>query len=450
MAAIRRRVGARSPVIGPAGPGTALAMGGIVTAPRIVVRGATYAVTRRCVCRKAFLGWWHPEVDDIFFWCLAYAAEKCGVHLHHAVRVTSHYHLTLTVTEENLGEFLRLLNHQLSCMLNTLLVRERYDAPRELFDARGPHVMRLMDAEAQLAQLVYERLNVVVAGLADTCDGVPGRTLDPGLWKGAGVKVVRPRVYTASGVDTRELRVSPPPLLYRGFGGDVDGLVHHVGKLERGGEQAIRSARKRPAKTRAEVQAIHPWDEPMTLRESGGERVPTFKTGLVGLEGKELRIRGATEVRAFREMHHAANVEWRGGDRAAVYPHGTYEMRRFHGVSVADPAPDAWVSAPGPTLEEVKAELEREGAQREAGLVARVREAVAEGVAELVEGCEPEDERETECRESANSGDNAERPGPERHHRFAKLRPREPEDGPRRIIRLRDKRGGRGTGPPEE
>ncbi|MBO6936663.1 MAG: hypothetical protein JJ863_16945 [Deltaproteobacteria bacterium] len=420
-----------------------------MTAPRIVVPGATYAVTRRCVCRKAFLGWWHPEVDDIFFWCLVMVAEKCGVYLHHAVRVGSHYHLTFTITRKNLGEFLRLLHHQMSCMLNTLLARERYDAPHELFDARGSHVMRLMDAEAQLGHIVYERLNPPAAGLSDTCDGVPGRTLDPGLWKGAGVRLTRPTVYTASKKRSRVLRVSPPPLLYRAFGGDLDGLVHHIGKLERDGEQAIRAARKRPAKTAAEVRGIHPWDEPMTLRESGGGRVPSFKTGKRGLEGKDAEIRGALEVRGFREAHASANEEWRAGNRDVEYPCGTYEMGRFHGARVADAAWDAWVSAPGPTLDEVKAELARDDVECEGvdpEMLERVRGAVVHGAAEMVDekaGCAGDAAPREDVVEPSN-----ERPAPETHHRFAKLRPGATSEQPRRIIRLRDNRRRPGNDPP--
>jgi putative transposase len=354
----------------------ALALRTGVTAPRIVVRGGTYAVTRRCVCRKAFLGWWHPEVDDVFFWCLALMARKCGVCLHHAVRVGSHYHLTFTLTRPNLGDFLQRLNHQLSCALNKLLEREGHESPRELFDARGTHAMRLMDAEAQLAHIVYERGNVVDAGLAETCDGVPGRTLDMGLWKGAGVALKRPTVHFPPGEEV--LRLEAPPLLYRAFGGDLDALVHHERKLEEEAARAIRARRKRRARTPDEVRSIDPWDEPLTPRERRGGRVPSFKTGRVGVAGKEARIRGATEVRSFREMHAAANGRWCEGDRDVSYPHGTYEMRRFHGARVAAPAPDAWVSAPGPTLEEVRAELERKPVRPDEGLVDRVRATVVE------------------------------------------------------------------------
>jgi putative transposase len=354
-------------------------------------------VTRRCVCRKAFLGWWHPEVDDVFFWCLAYAAEACGVHLHHAVRVSSHHHLTFTVTRKNLGEFLRLLHHQISSMLNALLEREGHEAPRELFDARGSHVMRLMDAEAQLAHLVYERVNVVDAGLADSCDGVPGRTLDPGLWKGAGVRLERPRVYVSKRRDSHELKLSPPALLYRAFGGDLDALVHHQRKLERETARVIRARRGRRARTSDEVRAIDPWDEPRTPRESSGERVPSFKTGLQGLAGRNARVRGATEVRAFREMHGAANQQWCAGNREVEYPYGTYEMRRFHGAKVAAPTADAWVSAPGPTLDDVKAELDRGEVHADEELVDRVRKVVvpqAEQTAGEDDTSEPDDSPE--------------------------------------------------------
>ena len=332
-------------------------------------------------------------------------------------------------------------------MLNTLLERERYDAPRELFDARGSHVMRLMDAEAQLAHLVYERVNVVDAGLAETCDGVPGRTLPPALWKGAAVRLRRPSVYAKRGSDSREWRLTAPPLLYRAFGGDLDRLVHHEGKMERDVERAIRRARTKPAKTPDEVRAIHPWDEPMALRESGGGRVPSFKAGLVGLEGKDARIRGALEVRAFREAHTTANEEWRSGNRTVVYPAGTYEMERFHGARVADAAPDAWVSAPGPTLDDVKTELgldEVEGVEADPEMLERVREAVVEEAVARVESADSDDQDDSEDQDETD-----ERPAAERHHRFSKPRPREAGDQPRRIIRMREKRR-RGSDPPAD
>ncbi|HJK92625.1 MAG TPA: hypothetical protein RMH26_17985, partial [Polyangiaceae bacterium LLY-WYZ-15_(1-7)] len=45
---------------------------GRMTAPRIVVAGATMALTRRTVSRRAYLAPWHPLVEDIWLYALAY------------------------------------------------------------------------------------------------------------------------------------------------------------------------------------------------------------------------------------------------------------------------------------------------------------------------------------------------------------------------------------------
>ena len=226
--------------------------------------------TRRCVMRKAFLGWWDEGVDRIWVWCLAAACARCGVTVHHAVRVGSHYHLTFTVTRNNLGEFLWSLNHSMSCALNALLDERGYEAPGQIFDGRQMHVMRVLDAEAQMASLVYERLNPVEAGLADTCDGIPGVVLGPARWRAGGYEQAKPPVFFASGPERQRLTMGPPPLLYLAFGGEVDALVHHLRKLEREGERRIRKARNgRPARTAAEVRAIDPFDEPRTGKERG-------------------------------------------------------------------------------------------------------------------------------------------------------------------------------------
>jgi len=78
---------------------------------------------------------------------LAHAQQRTGVAVHHATLVLTHHHLVVTHDHDNLPEFLRLLHHDTSCALNTLLARERYDRPGELFDDRSTHVMRLLDSE---------------------------------------------------------------------------------------------------------------------------------------------------------------------------------------------------------------------------------------------------------------------------------------------------------------
>jgi hypothetical protein len=133
--------------------------------PGIYVAGATTAITRRCAFRKAFLAPWHPLVRQVSLYSLGDAQRETGVEVHHATTVLTHYHASVTPRYGNLPDFLRRLHHDMSCALNALLARERYDAPRELWDGRPPHRMRLLDAAAQASQLVYEHLNPVAAGL---------------------------------------------------------------------------------------------------------------------------------------------------------------------------------------------------------------------------------------------------------------------------------------------
>ena len=113
-----------------------------MTAPRIIVAGATMAITRRTTMRKAFLGPWHPLVEQCWLHALADAQRQTGVAVHHSTLVLSHHHTDVTPCEENLPEFLRRFHRDLSCSLHELLAKEGYDGPRELFDDRPTHLMR--------------------------------------------------------------------------------------------------------------------------------------------------------------------------------------------------------------------------------------------------------------------------------------------------------------------
>jgi hypothetical protein len=108
----------------------------VMTASRIVVRGATHAITRRTTFRKAFLAPWHPVAEQCWLYALAEAQRATKVAVHHAVRVVTHHHLSITLTKPNLGSFLAAFHGEASCAINALLAHERYDVPRNVFDPR--------------------------------------------------------------------------------------------------------------------------------------------------------------------------------------------------------------------------------------------------------------------------------------------------------------------------
>lgn len=200
-----------------------------MTSPRIVVPGATTAPTRRTNLRKAFLAPWHPTVSKVWLYALADAQRRTCLAVHHAIRVVNHHHLSVTPAADNLPEFTQLFHRDVSCALTTLLTQERYDAPGEIFDSRSTHCMRLLDAPAQASQLVYEYNNCVAAGLVSRPEHMPGYAFDFDLWRTGYVDVPRPDVYFSSKrPDSIRLYVTPPPLLFAAFGGDVDWLIYHM------------------------------------------------------------------------------------------------------------------------------------------------------------------------------------------------------------------------------
>ena len=323
-------------------------------------------MTRRTNFRKAFLGPWHELVSDIFFYALADAQRVSGVELHHSTIVVNHHHTDFTPTKDNVPEFTARFHRDVSCGVNQLLVHERYDAPGYLFDARQPHCMRLLDAEAQGAHLTYGYINNVTAGLVRRPDDMPGARFRYGLWRpGAVMMVKRPPIYFGKDRPSElPLVWTPPPLLYQSFGGDIDGLIHAMEMAARKACKELERARKRANKTvlgAKGVRRIHAWDETITLRQSGGQRVPTFKLGAKGLTGRRARIKACTEVTDWRAANRAQVHRFRDGHRDEPFPFGTYGMRRFYGANVK-PAPDpgAILLQPGPTLAEVRQVLRTE------------------------------------------------------------------------------------------
>ena len=131
----------------------------------------------------------------IWLYSLALAQQKTNVAIHQTTLVLNHHHTEVTSTEANLPDFKRILHGESSKALNALMARERYDQPHQMWDDRGTHTMRLMDAEAQAAHMVYGHVNTVAAGLVRTPSEMPSWTFDFGLWKGGTILVRRPPGY---------------------------------------------------------------------------------------------------------------------------------------------------------------------------------------------------------------------------------------------------------------
>jgi hypothetical protein len=146
-----------------------------------------------------------------------------------------------------------------------------------------------------------------------------------------------------------------------------------------------------------------------------------------------------------------------------VFPYGTYGMRVFHGAPVEEqPMEGAIVSAPGPLLEEVLADLRERGRPADpsarAAVMAvmdEVRAAWAEESAEVADHEDLDlDDATRPSRRGAADGEAApesdapkkdpdakpERPEPKVRHRFGRDEDRRGRPHPRRVITKRDRR----------
>ena len=421
-----------------------------MTQPYIHVRGATTSICRRTNFRKAFLAPWHPLVNEIWLFALADAARITRVSVHMSKLVVTHHHTDVTPSEPNLPEFARRLHSDVSCALNKLLADHRYDAPGQLWDGRAPHYLRLLDAPAQLSQFTYDYLNHVAAGLVERPQHMPGQQLEYGIWATEGLVVRRPPgLFDRSRPSEQLLPLAPSPEIMRLFEGDVHAAIHHMRKLAREGERAIRASRRWPALGAQRLKRIHPSDEPRTLAEARGQRVPTFRIGARGEIGRSQRIAASIETTAFRREHAETRLRRLEGEDE-LFPFGTYGQRVFHGAPVREPYEDALLAQPGPLLHEVLEELEQRPARSvdRAASLDEVRDDIVERAGEVVEASEL-DYREPDPEEC----DGEERPPAKTKHRSDR-RPSWGEN-PRRLIVRRDARRGRprkprGSDPPSE
>jgi len=331
-----------------------------VSLPRIIVRGATTMVTKRTNLRKAFLAPWHPDVKRIWLYALASAQQQYEVEIHTGSLPVNHEHLQVTPTKDNLPEFVRQVHVDVSCGVNALLKRERYDAPHELWDGRQPHYERLMDVSAQLVGSIYVQLNCVLSGLVARPEHMPGFNFDFDLWRQGPIEVPRPDIYFgAKRPECLQLEVTPPPLLYEAVDGDMDALVSTMQVLARERMYAHRALQVRGPMGAQRLQRLHPWSEPHSLREAAGARSRSFWYGTRHEERAERMKAGANEVHRFYCEYREVRLARRDGAIESAFPYGTYKERVVHGAPIQPEPPEgcAAVAMPGPTLREVKARV---------------------------------------------------------------------------------------------
>lgn len=298
-----------------------------MTAPRQLVPGTTFLVTRRCLERRFFLRP-SPQTNATFRYLLAAGAAKHGIQLHALCVLSNHIHLVLTDTAGNLPAFKRDLDGLVARAVNAQLGR------RDHFWELGSYsAVSLEDHAAVVEKIVYVLANPVAAGLVRrACEW-------PGLWSGlehvggGAERVERPaRFFRETGPLAREahLQLHLPP----GFA-SVPEFLATVAPLLRAAEDraaAALGAAGRSFLGAARALAQHPSARPPP--EDPRPRLrPRFAT-----RDSARRMLAVERLRRFLQDYAAALDDWRSGRRDVIFPAGTYLMRVLHSAACAPSA----------------------------------------------------------------------------------------------------------------
>jgi REP element-mobilizing transposase RayT len=295
-----------------------------MTAPRQVLPGTTYLVTRRCFQRQFLL---RPSAttNDVFLYVLALAARRYGVRVHAICVLSNHFHLVVTDPDARLPAFEQYLDALVARALNASLGRwESFWAPSSY------SAVALQTRDDAVAKAAYVLANPVAAGLVSSGSEWPGLWTAPDAVGGAPLvarrptKFFRPKGYLP---ETVELELAVPP----GFASADefrDQLRTALAALEDGARRDLASNR-RGFLGSARVLAQKPWGRPV-VGEPRRELSPR-----VASRDKWKRVEALSRLVEFLRAYRHAWTALRAGARDTVFPSGTYLLRVRHGVQCA-------------------------------------------------------------------------------------------------------------------
>lgn len=298
-----------------------------MTAPRQVLAGTTYLVTRRVSERRFFL---RPSklTTAIVGYLLAVVSERYGILIHAVCVLSNHVHIVLTDPDARLPDFHRDLDALVARAVNCSLGRWEALWERDSYSA-----VRLETAETILEKIVYVLANPVAAGLVRRGRDWPGLWSDPTLVGGDGVVFERPKdFFRADGPlpATARLRFHPPP----GFENPPELVAAVLSGLRQAEDRAAAdlAASGRSFMGVARVLAQKPDARPATGEPRRG------LNPRVACRNKWKRIETLLQLAEFRTAYRAALAAWSAGLRDVTFPPGTWLMRVQHRVCCAAPA----------------------------------------------------------------------------------------------------------------
>jgi len=304
----------------------------IMSAPRCVLPGTTYLLTRRCSERRFFLRP-APEVNRIISYCLAVATQRFGVLLHACCFLSNHWHLVATDPRGELPLFMHCFDLLVARALNA-----RYGRFEALWAAGTYSAVQLTDADTILDKIAYALANPVMAGLVEAGHLWPGLRSRPGDIGGRSLVIRRPphffRRDPARSLPVEVTLVLTPPPAFEDL---------PLATVQARVDERV-TAREHAARNRRRSQGLPFLGRRRVLKQSVFDRPRSHEPrfGLnprVAGRDKWRRIEALQRRHGFLEAYRAARqaLKARLGTHVS-FPAGTWLLRRELGVPCASPS----------------------------------------------------------------------------------------------------------------
>jgi putative transposase len=298
--------------------------------PRQVIAGRIYMVTRRCTQRQFLL---RPDAatTNAFTYCLAFAAERTNMGVVAFLAHSNHHHTIVVDRSGRMPEFLERFHKLFAKHQNAL--RGRWE---NFWASEATSVVELPDPDDVLAKMTYALTNPVKDHLIERAHHWPGASSLHANVSGRVLRASRPpRFFRKDGPlpDSVTLRCVRPPGFEHLSRDEWQKLI--AGRVRDVEEDAAiaRGSRGLRILGRAGVLRQRPTDRPASHepRRKLSPRVASLN--------KWARVEALRRSRTFTAAYQRARTLWQAG-LDAIFPVGTYWLRRFASVPIAqDPAP---------------------------------------------------------------------------------------------------------------
>ncbi len=306
-----------------------------MSSPRQVVPGGVYLLTRRCTQRR-FLLRPDDETNNAFIYCLGYASDRTGMRVVAFIANSNHYHAVVIDVEGRFPEFLECFHKLLAKHQNALRSRSE-----NMWASEQASVVELVGADDVLAKVVYTICNPVKDHLVEKAHNWPGATSFQATLTGKVLHANRPKnFFRRNGhmPSTISLKCVRAPGYEELTPQEYSRLLSE--NFDKVAEDAALE-RKETGRTVLGRKALLQQDPEDFPQSKKPRRVLNPR---VAARDKGARAEALGRAKDFLAAYFDSRSSWIGG-KSAVFPAGTYWLRRFaHIECVPFRAPPAEVA----------------------------------------------------------------------------------------------------------